>query len=44
MNKQALSIIGIIVLIGGLIFINNNKKVFTHDWENQSVFNINYDR
>jgi len=42
MNKQVLSIIAISLLVGGLIIINNNeKKVTTHDWEDQSVYNIN---
>ena len=42
MNKQVLSIIGILLLVGGLIIINNNKKkVTTYDWEDQSVYNIN---
>ena len=44
MSKQILSIIGILILVGGLIFINNNKKVFTYDWENQSVYNINREK
>jgi len=42
MTKQALSIIGILFLVGALILINNNKKkVLAHDWENQSIYNIN---
>ena len=41
MNKQILSIIGILILVGGLIFINNNKKVFIYDWENQLIYKVN---
>ena len=42
MNKQVLAIIGILLLVGGLIIINNNeKKVKTFNWEDQSVYNIN---
>ena len=41
MNKQILSIIGILILVGGLIFINNNKKVLIYDWENQSIYKVN---
>ena len=42
MTKQALSIRGILFLVGALILINNNKKkVLAHDWENQSIYNIN---
>ena len=44
MSKQILSIIGILFLVGGLIFINNNKKVSINDWENQSVYNINREK
>ena len=44
MSKQILSIIGILILVGGLIFINNNKKVSINDWENQSVYNINREK
>ena len=41
MNKQILSIISILILVGGLIVINNNNKnVSIYDWENQSVYNI----
>ena len=44
MNNQVLSIIGILLLVGGLIFINNKKNVTTYDWENQLVYNINREK
>jgi hypothetical protein len=42
MNKQTISIIGILILVGGLIIVNkNNQSIPTYDWENQAVFNVN---
>ena len=42
MNKQTISIIGILILVGGLIIVNkDNQSIPTYDWENQSVYNVN---
>ena len=42
MNKQIISIVGILILVLGLIILNkNNQSILANDWENQSVFNIN---
>ena len=45
MNKQIISIIGILILVGGLIIVNkNNQSIPTYDWENQSVYNVNREK
>ena len=45
MNRQIISIIGILILVGGLIILNkDNQRIPVYDWGNQSVFNVNREK